>query len=114
MGMSQVTVTIHSGAETETGAGGSNLRNHVRHATYELDVTAVAGTSPTLDLLIEESVDGTNWSTALTFAQKTAASRQVLKLEHPTPFIRASWTIGGSAGQSLTFTVKALQQVYEL
>lgn len=84
-----------------TGFGG------VRSIRAQLNCTAAAGTSPTLNVIIEDSVDGgNNWNTVGTFTQLVAAGRQVLNV--PAPFgdqVRISWTIGGSAGQSFTFAV---------
>lgn len=41
-----------------------------------LNVTAQAGTAPTLDITIEGSNDGTNWYTLGTFAQKTGVATE--------------------------------------
>ena len=75
-----------------------------------MHVTAVSGTSPTLDLVIQsDDAEGMGSpTTRLTFAQATAASAQWL-----TPVAgpitddwwRASWTVGGSAGPSFTILV---------
>lgn len=73
----------------------------------QLDVTAASGTTPTLDVLVEDSLDGTNWNTIGTFAQKTAAGREVINIT--TPFsnqVRVRWTIGGTT-PSFTFSVAA-------
>lgn len=71
----------------------------------QLNVTAASGTVPTLDVLIEDTLDGTNWNTIGTFAQKTAAGREVINIS--TPFadrLRVRWTIGGTT-PSFTFAV---------
>jgi hypothetical protein len=47
---------------------------------FQLDVTAVAGTSPTLDVKIQGSVDGTNFCDVAAFAQATATTRQLLRI----------------------------------
>lgn len=76
----------------------------------QLNVTAASGTTPTLNVLVEDSLDGANWNTIGTFAQKTAASREVLNVT--TPFanqIRVSWTIAGTT-PSFTFAVVAAAQ----
>lgn len=73
----------------------------------QLDVTAVAGTAPTLDVVLEDSLDGVNWNTLAAFTQRTAAGRQVI--DYTGVFadeLRVRWTIGGSAGQSFTFSVR--------
>lgn len=105
--MASVTL-LDSAARTTTGVGAAvpgfgdkiNLR-------AQLHVTAASGTTPTLTVLIEDTIDGTNWDTVGSFAQKTAVSREVVNITIPFPFsdrLRASWTIGGTA-PSFTFSV---------
>lgn len=71
----------------------------------QLDVTAAAGTTPTLNVVIEDTLDGTTWNAVGTFAQRVAAGREVVNVT--TPFsdrLRARWTVGGTA-PSFTFSV---------
>lgn len=72
----------------------------------QLDVTAASGTSPTLNVVIEDSVDGgATWNVVGTFAQKVAAGREVINVTAPfTGTLRVRWTIGGT-GPSFTFAV---------
>ena len=81
----------------------------------QLQVTAASGTTPTLDVVIEDTLDGTNWNVVATFAQKTVAAREVinvfpLKAESATfqpvfaDRIRVRWTVGGTT-PSFTFSV---------
>lgn len=71
----------------------------------QLDVTAASGTTPTLNVVIEDTLDGTNWNTVGTFAQKTAAGREVINVTTPfTDRLRARWTVGGTT-PSFTFSV---------
>jgi hypothetical protein len=71
----------------------------------QLNVTAVAGTGPTLDVVIEDTLDGTNWNVIGTFAQKTAVGREVINVTSPfSDRLRARWTMGGTA-PSFTFDV---------
>jgi hypothetical protein len=79
-------------------------------ARVQLNVTAASGTGPTLDVVIEDSLDGTNWNVVGTFAQKTAAGREVINLS--TPFadrLRARWTVAGTAS-SFTFDLTAYSE----
>lgn len=74
----------------------------------QLDVTAASGTTPTLDVVLEDTIDGTNYNTIATFTQKVAAGRQVVDVT--TPFadtLRARWTIAGTT-PSFTFSVTAV------
>lgn len=76
----------------------------------QLDVTAAAGTSPTLDVVIEDSLDGTNWNVIGTFAQKVAAGREVITITGVfARRLRARWTIGGTT-PSFTFAISAAVQ----
>lgn len=77
----------------------------------QLDVTAASGTSPTLNVVIEDSLDGVSWNAVGTFAQRTAVGREVINIT--TPFasrIRARWTIAGTT-PSFTFAVLCVSQV---
>lgn len=79
-------------------------------ARVQLNVTAAAGTSPTLNVVVEDTLDGTNWNPVGTFAQRTAAGREVLNLATPfTDRLRVRWTIGGTA-PSFTFSVLAYSE----
>jgi hypothetical protein len=97
---------VPSAARTTTGNSG--VIDGYGPATalrVQLNVTAASGTSPTLNVVVEDSLDGTNFNTIGTFAQKTAVSREVINIT--TPFadrLRVAWTIGGTT-PSFTFTV---------
>jgi hypothetical protein len=79
-------------------------------ARVQLDVTAAAGTSPTLDVVVEDTLDGTSWNVIGTFAQKVAVGREVLNVTAPfTDRLRVRWTIGG-VGASFTFSVLAYSE----
>ena len=85
------------------------------------DVTAVSGTTPSLTMLIQDSVDGgVNWNTIGTFTAQTAVNRQVIQIAisgvaqsagFAWPFnyrkIRCSWTISGTT-PSITSSVKCV------
>lgn len=71
----------------------------------QLDVTAASGTSPTLDVVIEDTLDGTNWNVIGTFAQKVAAGREVVNVTIPfADRLRARWTLAGTT-PSFTFSL---------
>ncbi len=77
-----------------------------------LNITAVAGTLPTLNILIEEYDPVSNtYFTIDTIPEQTGAGKVRRTIVTPAIFsgnIRASWTIGGSAGPSFTFSLSAL------
>lgn len=76
----------------------------------QLDVTAVAGVTPTLDVVVEDSLDGTNWNVIGIFAQKTAVGRQVINITDLfADRLRVRWTVGGTT-PSFTFSVTAYSE----
>lgn len=105
---------MHDAARTATGNGTGQQLGLVTAATNyiygALHVTAVAGTLPTLDLIVQ-SDDGAGFgtpTTRLTFTQKTAIGSEWQSLVGPIAsddYWRAVWTIGGSAGQSFDFAL---------
>lgn len=119
MPASQEVTLVSSAARTASGDGGVlEGFGDIKAARVQLDVTAASGTTPTLDVVLEDSLDGTNWNTIGTFAQKTAAGREVINLhggkaESATfqPLFarrwRVRWTIGGTT-PSFTFSVLAV------
>jgi hypothetical protein len=71
----------------------------------QLNVTAfTVAAGNTLDVVVEDTLDGTNWNPIATFAQKTAAGREVINITAPfTDRLRARWTVGGTPAP--TFSV---------
>ena len=67
----------------------------------------VTGTSPTLDITIQHSIDGTNWATLTTVTQRVAGSASTVLLTFAStvtdylkpilPYVRASYVIGGTS-----------------
>lgn len=97
---------VDSAARTASGDSGAitgwGAATRIR---LQLNVTAASGTTPTLDVVVEDSVDGTNWNTIGTFAQKTAAGREVINITNLFfPTVRVRWTVGGTT-PSFTFAV---------
>lgn len=77
---------------------------------FQLVVTAASGTTPTLDVVIEDTIDGVNWFNIATFAQVTGAATQVQRYSGVKgPQVRARATIGGTT-PSFTFSVTAFLQ----
>lgn len=72
-----------------------------------VSVTTITGTSPTLDIVLQHSSDGTNWVTLGTFSQLVAGSANSTAhlfaaaatdyLRPLLPYVRASYTIGGTS-----------------
>lgn len=102
---------VGSAARTASGDSGP-LSGFASAETLraQLNVSAAAGTAPTLDVVIEDTLDGVNWNVVATFAQKTAASREVVNVTLPfSDQIRVRWTVGGTT-PSFTFAVAVYAQ----
>ncbi len=85
--------------------------NAAKNLVVQLAVTAASGTTPTLNLVIEDTVDGINWNTIATFAQMTATGAAAQRVTMPfTDQIRATWTIGGTT-PSFTFSVQIYSDI---
>lgn len=111
MAQGQSITLVNSAARTTSsdsgilqGFIGSGLR-------VQLQSTAVSGTSPTLDVVVEDTVDaGATWNTVGTFTQQTVAARQVININQLfTASIRVRWTVAGTT-PSFTFAVTAYAQ----
>lgn len=66
-----------------------------------LTCTAVSGTSPTLDTVVQTSADGSTWYSAGSFTQVTGAGaeRKTFAVDR---WVRFSHTIGGSSTPTVT------------
>ena len=98
-----------SGAETATGNSAAASKQSADVVTCDLDVTAASGTTPTLDITIQESIDKVNWYSLGTFTQATGVTNEQKKFADPAPYIRGLWTIGGTT-PSFTFTLKTTRR----
>ncbi len=93
-----------SAARTADGQGNPIDASEYLESHILLDITAVSGTGPTLDLVIETSPDKVNWFTHTTFSQKTGTGKDLRTLSNLGKYLRARWTIGGTT-PSFTFSV---------
>lgn len=99
---------LASAAQTASGTGPQWAAEDVFAILATLNVSAVAGTAPTLDLRLETTADdGATWYTVGSFAQQTAATAA----PHPARVFapvgqacRWAWTIAGTS-PSVTFSV---------
>lgn len=100
-------------SEARTASGTSNQYHApaVGGLVVEINVTAVSGTSPTLDVDLEDSFDGVTWNKVadVNAANITAAGVTVKRLnlkDTPTTGrLRLAYTIAGTT-PSFTFTAK--------
>jgi hypothetical protein len=104
--MSLVTV-VPSGARTSAGTQDFNGWTPVLPLRVEVDVTAVSGTSPSMTVYLEQSLDGVNW-TAVTQVTATAAAPAYLVATAGlngtvSSLLRFRWDITGT-NPSFTFS----------
>lgn len=100
-------VSVASAARTATGNSGAiEVGNRLALRGALLTVTAASGTTPTLDLTVETSHDGsTGWAAVGTaYTQATGATTQRKSFSPLDRFIRFVWTIGGTT-PSFTFSI---------
>lgn len=107
----QVVPAVPSAARTATGQGQAVVdSDRGNMLALQLAVTASSGTTPTLDVALEWSMDGgTTWSpaeTADSFTQMTGTGSKVKVFTVKSPTYRVVWTIGGTT-PSFTFWVRA-------
>jgi hypothetical protein len=70
-----------------------------------LIVTAASGTTPTLDVKLQTSGDGTTWDDVASFPQQTTTQTGRYKVFGPLgTYVRWVWTIAGTT-PSFTFAV---------
>ncbi len=95
----EVDVSLDDDLESTYQRGGAKL---------QLDITAVEGTDPTLDVVVETSPSGGadgSWETVGTFTQAAAVGHQRLAVAGLERFVRCSWTIGGEDTPKFTFAL---------
>ena len=98
---------VASAARTATGTGTAFDVGSAESLEAVLTVSAASGTTPTLDVSLETSIDGgTTWSTVGSFAQKTANGSEGKVFGPLGDKCRWKWTIGGTT-PSFTFAVDA-------
>lgn len=72
-----------------------------------LSVSAVSGTTPTLDVIVQHSTNNSVWVDLITFSQENAVNGQYLETTATTTvnrYVRAKWTVAGGT-PSFTFNV---------
>ena len=68
----------------------------------EVAVTAVSGSSPTMDIVVQESADNSTYKALATFDQITATGRQTRRVQSSKRYLRLNYDIGGSSSPSFT------------
>lgn len=98
---------LPSSARTvSSNSGNGQYVGDNRNAVIYLDVTAVSGSSPTLSVVIEDTIDGVTYDAVDTFTTVTGVTRALKRITNFSRYMRISYTIGGSS-PSFTFGVRA-------
>ncbi len=102
---------VSSAARTTSGDSGIlDGFGQAETLRIELGVTAASGTTPSLSVFVEDTLDGVNFYPIATFAAKTATGREILNVTLPfADRIRCRWAITGTT-PSFTFVVVAASQ----
>lgn len=110
----QTRTVVAAAARTATGQSaaiqvdGAQGPCYPKRVSLLVDCTAASGTTPSMVVSVEWSMDGTNWAntdpTPDAFAAITAAKKCVKKFDVKAPFYRIVWTVTGTT-PSLTFSV---------
>ena len=89
---------IVSAALTTTATSAGVAITNVQSAAFAVNITAVTGTNPTLDVVIQCSVNTTTWHDIYHFERATASTTLIMpNLELPCAQIRYVRTVGGSS-----------------
>lgn len=104
-----IKIIASSVAATTTENGPRAKIGEVEVTLIQVNASNVAGTTPTLDVKLQVSADGTNWKdSGLTVPQILANGSEftvVSSGQKLVGFVRAVATIGGSAGQTFDYDV---------
>jgi len=109
--MSYPVLDFHpSAARTASGYATGNASDVARFATCDIAVvvSAVTGTNPTLDITVEQTLDGSNYFVTDTFSQFVgtgSALKQSVRVSGST--MRLHYVIGGTATPTFTFDARA-------
>ena len=103
------TTLVASAARTTTGSSSAiTVGSGAANLTLEVETTAASGTSPSMTLTVQWSVDGTNFGNidgaTDSFAAITATGNVVKSLPVRAPYMQFTWTISGTS-PSFTFSI---------
>lgn len=104
--LSEPLVTYSAQAPGTYKAGPIANGGYAQWVDVMVHVTAVSGTSPTLDVGLESSPDATTWTaiTGSSTAQLTAAGNVRASAAVNNEYVRVTSTVGGSA-TTVTYTI---------
>lgn len=109
MTVARIITVLPSAARTASGTAVVDGASEFDSVDVYIDATAVTGTSPTMTVTYQTSVDGgTTWFDVTSGAAITAAGRQAINVSRPGGLGRLSFVIGGT---SPSFTFSAIAQL---
>ena len=97
---------VASAARTATATATAFNTEDAQALKATLAITAASGTTPTLDVTLETTVNGSDWYTVGAFAQKTTTDEDAKAFGPLGDQCRWKWTIGGTT-PSFTFSITA-------
>lgn len=110
---------LASAARTTSSQGTAvELPANCRKFSFQIVCSARSGTNPTLDAIVQHSIDGgTTWFDLVTFTQLTATGQELksyAEVESSSAqtvgkLVRAKWTVGGTT-PSFTFAITGAAQ----
>lgn len=98
---------LPSAARTVSGNSGEFNLYDMDEVRVYLNITAVSGTAPTLDIKIQSKGPDGQWYDIESFTQKTATGQDSRAITVFGETLRISYTIGGTT-PSFTFAVTAI------
>lgn len=119
MSLNNTTLLLPATTLTVTGAGVAIATPYqVTRWALVLSVAAITGTTPTLDVTVQHSLDGTNWITLRAFTQLAVAGANSTVhllaaaatdyLNPILPYIRASYVVAGTTPSFASVTIRLL------
>lgn len=87
---------LESAARTATNTSDTFEMGARSMALLKLEITAVSGTNPTLDVVVQTSSDNSTWRNAFVFGQCTTTGSIEREIPHCNFYIRAVSTLGGT------------------
>lgn len=116
MAATQEIILVDAQTITATGqATAVKLPAGARYWVAYLKVASVSGSSPTLDVTVQHSADGSNWVTLIAMTQATGATVEHKFAASATdylkpllPYVRASYVVGGTGSPTFTGTTVKL------
>lgn len=103
---------VASAARTTSGNSGTLDTEGMGCLNFQIDVTAVSGTTPTMDVFVDASDDATNWAPFTQSKRFTATGNQRFQgLRDSGKYYRYRWVIAGTT-PSFTFSVVSTLKAY--